>query len=157
MKRSYRRGAPSASSKGQSMVEFALVAPLILLLVFGIVDMGRVFFAKMTLQNAVLQAARYAVTGNHEANDSGLMSRVSSIQHVAAGAAMGLDISQISISSAIGGAGNAGGPGDMITISVAADVHLLTPMIAQFFPHGVYHFTVSTTMKNEPFAPGSTL
>jgi Flp pilus assembly protein TadG len=41
------------------MVEFALVAPVVFLLVFGMMDAGRVYFQYVTLTNAVREAARY--------------------------------------------------------------------------------------------------
>ncbi|HMD77213.1 MAG TPA: TadE family protein, partial [Terracidiphilus sp.] len=47
------------------LVEFALVVPLFLLLVFAVADFGRLFFMQMTLQNAVRQAGRFAMTGSH--------------------------------------------------------------------------------------------
>jgi hypothetical protein len=43
------------------MVEFALVAPLLLLLLFGIVDFGRVIYTYITLDQAVNEGARVAI------------------------------------------------------------------------------------------------
>ena len=40
------------------MAEFALVAPLLLLLLFGIVDFGRVIYIYVTLNQAVNEGAR---------------------------------------------------------------------------------------------------
>ena len=47
--------------RSQSMVEFALVAPLLLLMLFGIVDFGRVIYAYITLNQAVNEGARVAI------------------------------------------------------------------------------------------------
>lgn len=44
---------------GAAAVEFALVVPLLLLLVFGIVEFGRAYNAQVTLQHAVREGARY--------------------------------------------------------------------------------------------------
>ena len=153
-----RRGSGS-STGGSSAVEFALVAPMFFLLFFAIFDFARLFYTEMTLQNAVREAGRYAVTGNHLPNPqhSGQnLSRVNSIIQVAQQAAMGLNISGIQVSSAGGGSGNAGGPGDTVTISLTTNVQLMTPIVAQFFQHGIYSFTVSVSFKNEPFPPGNT-
>ena len=49
------------SQRSQSMVEFAIVAPLLLLLIFGIVDFGRVVYIYITLNQAVNEAVRVAV------------------------------------------------------------------------------------------------
>jgi Flp pilus assembly protein TadG len=52
---------PGASRRGQSLVEFGLILPIFLLLVFGIIDFGRAVFAYSTLNNAAREAARVAV------------------------------------------------------------------------------------------------
>ncbi|MCU0498143.1 MAG: pilus assembly protein [Anaerolineae bacterium] len=49
--------------KGQTLVEFALTLPILLLLIFGIIEFGRIFQAWVSLQNAARAAARYASTG----------------------------------------------------------------------------------------------
>jgi len=44
------------------MVEFALVAPLLLVLIFGIVDFGRVIYVYITINQAVNEGARAAIS-----------------------------------------------------------------------------------------------
>jgi Flp pilus assembly protein TadG len=46
---------------GQSMVEFALVLPIFLMLVFGVMDLSRVVWANSTLAHASREAARFAI------------------------------------------------------------------------------------------------
>jgi Flp pilus assembly protein TadG len=48
-------------SKGQSLVEFALVFPIFFFLVTGLFDLGRVVFAYSTLNTAVREGARFAI------------------------------------------------------------------------------------------------
>lgn len=48
------------TSKGQSMVETILVLPLLLLLIFGIIEFGRVYYTYIMLSNAAREGARYA-------------------------------------------------------------------------------------------------
>ena len=110
----------SRLSRGEGLVEFAVVLPLFFLLMFGIIDMGHLYFVQVTLENAVRQAGRFAVTG---ATLPGQSSRVASIKLVAQNAAPGVDLSNIIISSSggssTGGVGNlasAGFPGDNVTI-----------------------------------------
>jgi Flp pilus assembly protein TadG len=148
------------SVEGSALTELALVIPLFLLLVFGVCDFGRLFFVETTLQNAVRQAGRYAITGNHQPdpkNPGQNLSRVDSIIQVAQQAAIGIDVNNIQISSVNGGAGSAGGPGDTVIISLTSNVQLLTPVIAAFFKNGTYTFTVSVQLKNEPFPPSQTV
>ncbi len=44
--------------RGAAMVEFAIIAPLLFLLVFGVIDFGRVFFLYNNLTNAAREGAR---------------------------------------------------------------------------------------------------
>lgn len=49
--------AHSRTLRGQSFVEFALLLPVLLLLVLGTVDLGRAYFASVSLENAVKEGA----------------------------------------------------------------------------------------------------
>lgn len=67
-RRSGRSGPDGAASssrwspeRGQSMAEMALVLPLFLLLVFGIVELGRAFAARQALTSAAREGARILV------------------------------------------------------------------------------------------------
>lgn len=50
--------------RGASAVEFALIVPILLVVVFGIVNFGFVFAQQISLNNGARQAARYAVVDN---------------------------------------------------------------------------------------------
>ncbi len=144
---------------GQSMVEFAMVVPLFFLLVFGIIDFGHLFYVQMTIQNALRQAGRYAVTGNHISQGGSNLTRVASIQQIAQNAEVGLNVGSITISTIDNGitSPGAGGPGSTVVISLTEKLQLFTPLIGQFFgPNGVYTFTASTAFRNEPFPASQT-
>lgn len=47
------------NKRGQGLVEFALVLPFLLVIVFGVFDLGRVFFTTITLVSAAREGARY--------------------------------------------------------------------------------------------------
>ena len=49
------------SERGQSIVEFALVLPILLILLCGIIDFGWLYYNQITLNNAAREGARYAV------------------------------------------------------------------------------------------------
>ena len=51
---------------GQSMVEFALVLPIFLLIVLGLVDLGRAVFSYTSITNAAREAARLAIVNQDE-------------------------------------------------------------------------------------------
>ena len=48
-------------TRGQSLVEFALILPIFLLLIMGIVDAGRLVYTFNTVSNSARQAARVAI------------------------------------------------------------------------------------------------
>jgi hypothetical protein len=62
----FQQPPPTRARRGQTLVEFALTLPILLLLLFGVIEFGRIFQAWVTLQNAARAAARYAVTGRYD-------------------------------------------------------------------------------------------
>lgn len=143
---------------GGATMEFALVATMLFTMMFGCFEFACLMYSQITLQHAVREAGRYAMTGNHlddPAHPGQKLSRSASITQVAQAAAMGLDVANIHISSVLGGNNNAGGPGDTVTISLTANLPLMTALIGQYFAHGTYTTTVSASFRNEPFPPGN--
>lgn len=62
--RHIRRSGRRWRDRGAAAVEMAIILPLLLLFVGGIVDFGRFFFYEVTLTNAVREGARVAVVDN---------------------------------------------------------------------------------------------
>ena len=58
------------SEKGQSMVEFALVVPLLLTILCGIIDMGWAYSNKYSIESAAFSGVRYAVINGADIEDS---------------------------------------------------------------------------------------
>ncbi|HEX5039095.1 MAG TPA: TadE family protein [Candidatus Limnocylindria bacterium] len=56
-----RNTVTNGESRGQSLVEFALILPVFVLLIVGILDFGRAVFAFNTLNNAAREGARVAI------------------------------------------------------------------------------------------------
>lgn len=56
--------------KGQTLLEFTLLLPILLVLIIGFVDLGRAVFYYSSLSNAVREGTRYAITQrNHDEED----------------------------------------------------------------------------------------
>lgn len=49
----------SRKEKGQGLVELAIILPLLLIILLGTIDFGRVFYAYVTITNASREGARY--------------------------------------------------------------------------------------------------
>jgi Flp pilus assembly protein TadG len=62
---------------GGSAIEFAIAGPIVLLMLFGCIEFGRVFWIRNTLEYAVEEAARYA-TLNKNATESDIRTKVRS-------------------------------------------------------------------------------
>jgi Flp pilus assembly protein TadG len=54
------------NQRSQALIEFALVSPVLLLLTFGVVDVGRAVFYYDTINNAAREGARVAVRASNQ-------------------------------------------------------------------------------------------
>jgi Flp pilus assembly protein TadG len=59
------------SSRGQTMVEFALVVPILCLVLFGVIQFGVLYKDYVTLTDATRAGARKAAVSRHEADPVG--------------------------------------------------------------------------------------
>lgn len=64
----------SGGQEGQSIAELALLFPVLLLIMIGVLDLGRAFFAYTTVVNAAREGARYAAF--HPTDSVGIRARV---------------------------------------------------------------------------------
>ena len=55
-----------AASHSQALLEFALALPILLAMLFGIIDLAALFQAWLTVENIARQTVRYAVTGQYD-------------------------------------------------------------------------------------------
>lgn len=151
-----------SDDSGQGVIEIALSLSLLLLLIMVTIDFGYLFSTKLTLQNAVRQAGRYAITGQCvQSNGSCSLTRYNSIVQTLEAASLGVvnsnnagSVVTISCNNQGGGCPNgAGGPGDVVTISVNYPYHFLSPVLAPFFHGSSYTIKVSAAFANEMFPP----
>lgn len=59
------------STRGQGLVEFILVLPVLLIVAVGVLDFGRIFFGLITVSNASREGARYLSFNPEEPSYSG--------------------------------------------------------------------------------------
>jgi Flp pilus assembly protein TadG len=123
--RSIRGRTRISDDKGATLVEFALIAPLLILLLLGIVEFGWKFGQFNDVRHAAREGARFAAV--NAGSDQDIVNVVcGAMDLVAAG------ITDIEVDLANGG----GSRGDTATISVEATVQSLTgaPLISVFLP-----------------------
>jgi Flp pilus assembly protein TadG len=156
-------------AKGQSAVEFAIVASLFFFLLLAVLDYGWLFFAQMNVQQAIDDGGRFASTGNHTTvTTAGVPTTLSRMQSIIDTVQNEISVPGINVQSNLvvcsdlggcsnnGGSAPAGGPEDTVTMTLTTSLPLFTPVLASLFSGGAYTFTSSTTFKNEPFNPSQT-
>lgn len=151
--------------RGQTLVEFALVLPILVLLLFGIIDLGWMFYVNLTMQHAVREGTRYAVTGRSDMGQDRRSALIEKIKKASSGLyeknlhepkeprISVVSPRELSFSNYTGSRReeDPGESGEIIVVSLTYTCASLTPALKPFLRDGVYTFTVKSTMTNEPF------
>lgn len=104
------------SEKGQSIVEFALILPLLVLMLFGIIDFARIFHVYLTMDHAGREAGRAASIGK---NDTYITQKA-----IDNGVSINLKATDVDISPKV-----TRKSGDNVTITITYSIDFLTPVI----------------------------
>lgn len=87
--------------RGQALVEFALVFPLFVLLVFGIIDAGRLVYTYNTVANSARNGARVAIvnqsTSGTDTCDTTVATAYPTGCAISSGIALGLTAADVSV------------------------------------------------------------
>ncbi|MGE5559831.1 MAG: TadE/TadG family type IV pilus assembly protein [Chloroflexota bacterium] len=112
--------------RGQSVVEFALILPALLLVLFGITEFGRAFQAYLTVNHIAREGARLAAVGATN----------SEIEDLVYNQATGLDPARltVTVSPADQSARNSG---MTVTVRVTYDFRLIVPLISDLVGSGI--------------------
>ena len=142
----FRHARRSKSSKGQALVEFALIAPLFFLLLYSIIEFGRYVYTVQVLNNAAREGARYAIVhGAESLNPTGPLPGGASSPD-AAGSAVKSVVKRFAVGAAGAGItfpstgcvhGEASGPcwapdnyrGSTVTVTVRTTFTTLIPLV----------------------------
>jgi hypothetical protein len=118
----------ASPSNGQSVVEFALLLPVLLLLVLFALDFGRIFLGWVTLNNMARVGADYAAK---HPNDFG-GARPTEYDNLILGSfdAINCDADETTFDPTFSGDS---GPGEHVTVELACDFSPLTPLIGFIF------------------------
>jgi Flp pilus assembly protein TadG len=111
--------------QGQTLVEFALVMPILILILFGILEFGRIFFSYIVITNAAREGARAGAVGKPDAeiittvfDASPLPQRDTKLQVTKVDPGQGYRT-----------------PGIPLTVEVSYNVDLITPLFAEILPN----------------------
>ncbi len=121
--------------RGQALVELAIILPVLLVLVLAALDLGRLFFAQITVANAAREGAYEASYGGSYsagvacgASNSVMCAIVNESQ-----GSMTIAPTDVTKTCSTSGGCAAGAYGDVVTIKVTGHFNLLTPVLAVFF------------------------
>jgi Flp pilus assembly protein TadG len=140
------------SARGSTLIEAAVITPLLLLLTFSVIDFGALLYIFLALESGVSQATRFAITNTATPG----LTREQSIMAAMRTATPTLTLpdAAFSFSFMAPGAstwtnGAAGGPGDIGRVTVDYNWNIMTPLIRPFFAGGQINVRVESAMKNE--------
>jgi Flp pilus assembly protein TadG len=140
-----------SDSEGATLLEAAIVLPLLLLVTFAIIDFGALFYVHLALQNGVSQATRYGVTGNVMPGltvESSIMTAMRQSTPTLTLADSAFAFSHLTPGATVWIGGSAA-PGDIEKVTVNYNWQIITPMIRPFFTNGEINFSVESAMKTE--------
>lgn len=101
-----------ADERGSSLVSFAFIAPLFILMIIGTIDMGRAYWTSSTLDHAAREAARYA---SIRGVDSDSPATDEQVANFAVGAATGLGLAPAQVTVSWDPEGKSG---DTVTVEI---------------------------------------
>lgn len=124
--------------RGQSLVEFALISLMVVMLLFGVVEMSRLVLVYTTIANAARVGVRYAIV--HGSNNSASLSAVQGVVNGYLSAAtvytanatvnVCYATSLSTYTSCTSSSGSPGVPGTAVTVSVSYPYNPIT----SYFP-----------------------
>jgi hypothetical protein len=148
------RTCPARRQRGGTLVEFALVAPLVILLIMAALELAILFWVNLSLQHAVREGARYAVTGQ-----GGVLREQLTLQRIV-DQSMGLyqrvqPVLSINRADAPSDParmlpGMLGAGGALMLLQIDGAWPVASPLLQPWLG-AVYRFRVAATMRNEAF------
>lgn len=127
--------------EGQGLVEFALVLPILLMLVCGIIDFGWLFYNQLSLQNACREGARYACV--HSSDDDVATKVHDKVEDNIPGSLLN------GLSVVVHYSNDANPTEGEVTITVQSKMRILTPVMGVFYAGQQKDMKSSVTMKVE--------
>jgi Flp pilus assembly protein TadG len=121
--------------RGQSLVELALVLPILIILLFGILEFGRVFHSYLVITNAAREGARHGIICR---DVTGIKQKV-----LDSSPGINLEPGDITVNPSTGLT-----TGVPLTVSVEYNLAILTPVLSEIIPNPV-PISATSTMRVE--------
>jgi Flp pilus assembly protein TadG len=129
---------------------------------FMVADFAVYSFIKLTMQNAVREGARYAITGQVDLDPQAKFDRKRAVIQKIRENAMGyfdevMEVSDIEVTDSEGlTVTGFGAPGESIVITFNCQWPILSPFTQALLLKSHYNFSVRASMRNEAFPGGTT-
>ena len=154
----------AGNERGQSLVEFALIIPIVLLLMLGLFDIGRVVFTNNSLSDGARHGARHAAT------DPEAVDYCSRVDAAVRSATLGQPLTTFVVTYVtvdpsgtetgdyvlcedgangpdFGGLPITAQPGDRVTVELESDMTLATPLVAIATRQETFNLQAQSTMQ----------
>lgn len=112
---------PRCSSNAQALIELALILPLLMVLIVGALEFGRLWSTKIVLTNAAREGAYYLTTHSDDCAVSGTV--ITSVKAVQASQNEAKNSGVVLPASDIGISGDSCNPGTPITVTTTTTVN----------------------------------
>jgi hypothetical protein len=111
------------NGKGQSMVEMAIILPVLLLILFSIFEFGRILGAYMLVHDLARDGVRYGVVGM---SDQSIKDHI--MEH---DSFLSISSDDINITPSIRSLGSA------LTVGIDYEIEIITPIISSIVPNPI--------------------
>jgi Flp pilus assembly protein TadG len=154
------------NGKGVTIVEFALVFPLLMVLIFGVMDFGMYFFVQHSIQFATREGVRLALVGRtiNDASGNAMTREASIVQTIRNKASVAVKPADVSVSiypvdatfadpSGWQTTVNAGLPGSYMRVRTRYSYQFVTPfaLVRYIVPSRIRVIEAQATYRNELF------
>jgi Flp pilus assembly protein TadG len=125
--------------KGQALVEFALVVPVFILLLFGLIDVGRLVYVNNALAEGAREGARWGSVQGRSNNPSSIQTHTLSIVAAVPNPTVTVTCRNQSGTTVATCASN-----DILAVQVSSQVTMFTPVISNLV--GIRTLSVTSQM-----------
>jgi len=124
----WRRGGHS----GQGLLEFALILPIVLIIVIGALNFGMAFFVKVVLENSAREGAYFMVYNTEEGKADSFAATKAAVQAEGQDSGVAIAAGDIAVECRVGAAVNNNCPiGSTVVVTVTHEMDLLVNVLFQ--------------------------
>jgi len=126
--------------RGQSLTEFVLILPILLVILAGVLDLGRLYYTHVAIADAAMEGATYAAINPDDTD--GILERAQD----ASGGLVQIDPDLVEVAFPPGME-----PGAPVIVTVSYEFTMATPFINVILPDGMLLLCISSA---EPILAG---